>query len=160
MVYAMVAAGLAIIYLFPYVTKAVPSPLVAIIVLTAFSIFMKLDIRTVGDMGELPSTFPVFLLPNIPLTWETLLIILPYSATLAVVGLLESLMTAVIVDDLTDTTSAQEPGVYGPGHRQYRGRLLWRHGRVRHDRPVGDQRQIRRAGAALHPLCRLAFCSF
>ena len=114
-VYAMVAAGLGIIYLFPYVTKAVPSPLIAIIVLTAFSIFMGLDIRTVGDMGELPSAFPLFLLPNIPLNLETLLIILPYSATLAVVGLLESLMTSVIVDDLTDTTSAKNQECTGQG---------------------------------------------
>jgi sulfate permease, SulP family len=114
-VYAMVAAGLGIIYLFPYVTKAIPSPLVCIVVLTAFSIFTGLGIRTVGDMGELPSTFPVFLLPNIPLTLETLLIILPYSATLAVVGLLESLMTAVIVDDLTDTPSAKNQECTGQG---------------------------------------------
>ena len=114
-VYAMVAAGLAIIYLFPYVTKAVPSPLVSIIVLTAFSIWMGLEIRTVGDMGELPNAFPLFLLPNIPLTWETLLIIFPYSATLAVVGLLESLMTAVIVDDLTDTASRKNQECSGQG---------------------------------------------
>jgi len=114
-VYAMVAAGLAIIYLFPYVTKAIPSPLVCIIVLTSFSIFMGLDIRTVGDMGELPNSFPVFLLPNIPLTWETFMIILPYSATLAVVGLLESLMTAVIVDDLTDTPSLKNRECRGQG---------------------------------------------
>lgn len=114
-VYAMVAAGLGIIYLFPYVTKAVPSPLIAIIVLTAFSMTMGLDIRTVGDMGELPDTFPLFLLPNIPLNLETLLIILPYSATLAVVGLLESLMTAVIVDDLTDTPSAKNQECTGQG---------------------------------------------
>ncbi|MBI1299260.1 STAS domain-containing protein [bacterium] len=114
-VYAMVVAGLAIIYLFPYVTKAVPSPLVAIVTLTVFSISMGLDIRTVGDMGELPSTFPLFLLPNIPLTWETLMIIFPYSATLAVVGLLESLMTAVIVDDLTDTPSAKNQECTGQG---------------------------------------------
>ncbi len=114
-VYAMVAAGLAIIYLFPYVTKAIPSPLVCITTLTAFSMFMGLDIRTVGDMGQLPDTFPMFLLPNIPLTWETLMIILPYSITLAVVGLLESLMTAVIVDDLTDTSSAKNRESAGQG---------------------------------------------
>jgi SulP family sulfate permease len=114
-VYAMVAAGLLIIYLFPYVTKAIPSPLVSIVTLTAFSIFMGLEIRTVGDMGELPTAFPLFLLPNIPLTWETLTIIFPYSVTLAVVGLLESLMTAVIVDDLTDTPSAKNQECSGQG---------------------------------------------
>ncbi|MCB0081884.1 MAG: SulP family inorganic anion transporter [Caldilineaceae bacterium] len=114
-VYVMVAAGLAIIYLFPYITKAIPSPLVCIIVLTAFSIFMQLDIRTVGDMGELPDTFPLFLFPQIPLNWETLMIIFPYSITLAIVGLLESLMTAVIVDDLTDTPSQKNRECTGQG---------------------------------------------
>lgn len=114
-VYAMVAVGLAIIYLFPYVTKAIPSPLVCIVVLTAFSMIVGLDIRTVGDMGELPDTFPAFLLPDIPLNLETLMIILPYSITLAVVGLLESLMTAVIVDDFTDTTSQKNRECSGQG---------------------------------------------
>lgn len=113
--YAMVAAGLGIIYLFPYITKAVPSPLVAIVVLTAFSMFMGLDLRTVGDMGHLPDTLPMFLIPNIPLNLETLMIILPYSVTLAAVGLLESLMTAVIVDDLTDTPSQKNRECSGQG---------------------------------------------
>ncbi|MCB1488011.1 MAG: SulP family inorganic anion transporter, partial [Bauldia sp.] len=103
--YVMVAAGLAIIYLFPRVTKAIPSPLICILVLTAVAMAFGLDLRTVGDMGELPSTLPVFMLPDIPLTFETLTIILPYSAAVAAVGLLESLMTATIVDDLTDTPS-------------------------------------------------------
>lgn len=114
-VYAMVAAGLAIIYLFPYITTAVPSPLVCIITLTAFSLYMGLDIRTVGDMGQLPDSFPLFLIPNIPLTWETLTIIFPYALTLAVVGLLESLMTSVIVDDLTDTSSLKNQECTGQG---------------------------------------------
>ncbi len=114
-VYAMVAGGLGIIYLFPYVTKAVPSPLVAIVVLTALAIFMGLDIRTVGDMGELPDSLPVFLLPDVPLNWETLVIIFPVSATLAVVGLLESMMTASIVDDLTDTLSNKNRECVGQG---------------------------------------------
>ncbi len=113
--YAMVAAGLGIIYLLPYVTKAIPSPLVAIVVLTGFSTFFGLDVRSVGDMGELPSTLPLFLIPKIPLTWETLMIILPYAVTLTAVGLLESLMTAVIVDDLTDTPSAKNRECTGQG---------------------------------------------
>ena len=104
-VYAMTATGLAIIYLFPYLSKAIPSPLVAILVLTFISLTLGLDIRTVGDMGDLPSTLPVFLVPDMPFTLESLQIILPYSLALAVVGLLESMMTATIVDDLTDTTS-------------------------------------------------------
>lgn len=114
-VYAMVAVGLGIIYLFPYLTKSIPSPLVSIVVLTVFSIVMQLNIRTVGDMGELPTTFPLFMLPNIPFNLETLTIILPYSLTLAVVGLLETLMTAVIVDDLTDTPSAKNRECMGQG---------------------------------------------
>jgi Sulfate permease and related transporters (MFS superfamily) len=88
--YALVAAGLGIIYLFPYLTKAVPSPLVTIIVLTALTLAFGWDVRTVGDMGALPDTLPVFLIPDIPLTLETLLIILPYSIAVAVVGLLEA----------------------------------------------------------------------
>lgn len=114
-VYAMVAAGLAIIYLFPYLTKAVPSPLVCIISLTAVSIALDLDIRTVGDMGQLPDSLPVFLLPQVPLNLETLTIIFPYAVTLAIVGLLESLMTATIVDDLTDTPSNKNRECAGQG---------------------------------------------
>ncbi len=114
-VYAMVAAGLGIIYLFPYVTKAVPSPLVAIVVLTGVAIGLGLDIRTVGDLGQLPDSLPIFLLPDVPLNFETLRIILPVSATLAVVGLLESMMTAAIVDDLTDTPSRKSRECVGQG---------------------------------------------
>ena len=114
-VYAMTAAGLAIIYGLPYLTKAIPSPLVTIVVLTAVSIAMGLDIRTVGDMGELPSSLPVFLWPDVPLNLDTLKIILPYSMTLAVVGLLESMMTASIVDDLTDTPSNKNRECMGQG---------------------------------------------
>ncbi len=113
--YAMVAGGLAIIYLLPRLTKAVPSPLICIIVLTALAIGFNLDLRTVGDMGELPSTLPVFLIPDIPWTLETLWIILPYSAGVAAVGLLESLMTASIVDELTDTTSDKNQECIGQG---------------------------------------------
>ncbi len=113
--YVMVAAGLAIIYLFPYLTKAVPSPLICIIILTAVAIGFGLDVRTVGDMGELPSTLPVFLIPDIPLNLDTLTIILPYSAAVAAVGLLESLMTASIVDEFTDTTSDKNCECIGQG---------------------------------------------
>lgn len=115
LVYAMLAAGLIIIYGFPYITKAVPSPLICILVLTAIAIYFDLDVRTVGDMGELPDSLPVFLLPDVPLSWETLTIIFPYSATLAAVGLLESMMTATIVDDLTDTPSDKNRECIGQG---------------------------------------------
>ncbi len=117
-VYAMTAAGLGIIYLFPYVPKIgklIPSPLVCILTLTAVAIYLGLDIRTVGDMGELPDTLPIFLWPDVPLTFETLAIIFPYSAALAVVGLLESMMTATIVDDLTDTPSDKNRECKGQG---------------------------------------------
>ena len=114
-VYAMTAAGLGIIYGLPCITKVVPSPLVTIVFLTGVSIYLGLDIRTVGDMGELPDSLPVFLLPDVPLAWETLGIILPYSVTLMVVGLLESLMTATIVDDMTDTKSNKNRECVGQG---------------------------------------------
>lgn len=117
-VYAMTACGLGIIYLFPLlpkIGKILPSPLICILSLTAISVALGLDIRTVGDMGELPDTLPIFLLPNVPLSLETLLIILPYSIGLAVVGLLESMMTATIVDDLTDTRSDKNRECKGQG---------------------------------------------
>ena len=114
-VYPMVVAGLAIIYLFPYLTKAVPSPLVCIVVLTIVALILGLDIRTVGDMGQLPDSLPIFLIPQIPLNFETLSIIFPYALTLAVVGLLESMMTATIVDDLTDSPSNKNRECAGQG---------------------------------------------
>jgi SulP family sulfate permease len=115
LVYAMVAAGLGIIYLLPRITRAVPSPLVAIVVLTAIAMVLKLDVRRVGDLGELPSSMPLFFWPQVPWTFETLRIILPYSLGLAAVGLLESLMTAQIVDDLTDTPSDKNRESLGQG---------------------------------------------
>ncbi|WP_111640351.1 SulP family inorganic anion transporter [Marinimicrobium alkaliphilum] len=115
LVYTMLVAGLAIIYGLPYLTKAVPSPLICIVVLTGIALFFGLDIRTVGDMGELPDSLPVFLIPDIPLNVETLMIIFPYSVTLAIVGLLESMMTATIVDDLTDTPSDKNRECVGQG---------------------------------------------
>lgn len=117
-VYIMCATGLGIIYLFPLlpvVGKVIPSPLVCILSMTAVSLIMGLDIRTVGDMGDLPDTLPIFLWPEVPLNWETLSIVFPYSAALAVVGLLESLMTATIVDDLTDTPSDKNRECQGQG---------------------------------------------
>ena len=113
--YAMVAAGLAIIYLLPRLTKAVPSPLVAILILSAISIGLGLPVNTVGDMGKLPEGLPSLAIPNVPISWETLRIILPYSATMAAVGLLESLLTAQIVDDMTDTDSDKRRECAGQG---------------------------------------------
>jgi SulP family sulfate permease len=113
--YIMVVASLAIIYLLPRLTKAIPSPLIAIIVMTALSMGIGFDLRTVGDMGALPTEFPAFALPDVPLNLETLRIILPYSLTLAMVGLLESLMTAAIVDEMTDTNSDKNRECRGQG---------------------------------------------
>ncbi|MGV8860727.1 MAG: SulP family inorganic anion transporter [Pseudomonas sp.] len=126
-VYAMTASGLAIIYLFPYVPvlgKLIPSPLVCILTLTAVAIYFGLDIRTVGDMGALPDTLPVFLWPDIPLNLETLKIILPYSVAMAVVGLLESMMTATIVDEFTDTSSDKNRECRGQGIANIASSLL------------------------------------
>ncbi|MFJ1298331.1 SulP family inorganic anion transporter [Pseudomonadota bacterium AL_CKDN230030165-1A_HGKHYDSX7] len=114
-VYVMVACGLAIIYLLPRFTRAIPSPLVCIVVLTAVSMAMGLTVRTVGDMGAFPESLPTLALPGVPLTWETLQIILPYSIAIAVVGLLESLMTASIIDDYTDTASDKNRECRGQG---------------------------------------------
>ena len=117
LMYGMVAAGLVIIYGLPLLTTAVPSPLVCIILLTGVSMSMGLSdtLNTVGDMGDLPSTLPIFLLPNVPLNFETLQIIFPFAISLAIVGLLESLMTSTIVDDLTDTTSDKNRECTGQG---------------------------------------------
>ncbi|MBA3379874.1 MAG: SulP family inorganic anion transporter [Chloroflexia bacterium] len=113
--YPMLAAGLVIIYGLPRITTVVPSPLVSIVVLTIVAVVFNLDVRTVSDMGELPSSLPMFLLPDIPLNVETLTIILPYAIPLAIVGLLESLMTASIVDDFTDTPSDKNRESAGQG---------------------------------------------
>jgi SulP family sulfate permease len=113
--YALIALGLVIIYGFPRLTRAVPSPLVAIAVLTVITAVLHLDVRTVAHLGALPSALPEFALPNVPFTFETLRIILPYAVTLAAVGLLESLLTAQIVDDMTDTSSNKNRECIGQG---------------------------------------------
>ncbi|WP_102272732.1 SulP family inorganic anion transporter [Cytobacillus massiliigabonensis] len=113
--YTMAAGALAIIYLFPRITKAVPSPLVAIIVITIIAIMTKSDVKTVGDMGHLTSALPSFFFPDVPFNFETLKIIFPYSLALSIVGLLESLLTASIVDDMTDTASDKNRESRGQG---------------------------------------------
>ena len=114
-VYVMVAVGLAIIYLFPRITKSIPSPLVAIVLLTAVSIALEIDVPTVGDMGELPTAFPIFILPEVPFNLETLEIIFPPALTLTIVGLLETLLTAALLDELTDTPSDKNREAKGQG---------------------------------------------
>jgi SulP family sulfate permease len=117
-VYLFVALGLTIIYLFPLIPmigKLIPSPLVCIIVITLIAVLFGVDVRTVGDMGSLPNTLPIFLLPDIPWNLETLNIIFPYAIALAAVGLLESMMTATIVDEMTDTPSNKFQECKGQG---------------------------------------------
>lgn len=114
-VYALVAAGLAVMYLLPRVTTAIPSPLVAIVLLTAVCVFAGIGVPTVGDEGKLPDALPILGVPAVPLSLQTLLIIAPYSLTLAVVGLLESLMTAKLVDDITETGSDKDRESRGQG---------------------------------------------
>ena len=104
-VYPLVLLGLAIIMLFPRLTKTVPAPLVAIVVLTAITVTAAIAVPTVGDEGELPDSLPQLLIPEVPFTLETLQIIAPYALAMAVVGILESLLTAKLVDDVTDTHS-------------------------------------------------------
>ncbi|PSN18932.1 sodium-independent anion transporter [filamentous cyanobacterium CCP5] len=114
-VYVMVAAGLGIIYGLPRLTRAVPSPLVAIVLLTGIALTAGINVPTVGDMGTLPDSLPVFLLPDIPLNFETIEIILPYALALSLVGLLESFLTANVIDDFTDTTSDKNQEAMGQG---------------------------------------------
>jgi len=117
-VYALTIVGLGIIYLFPYVPKIgkiLPSPLVTIVLLTLFVMFIGWDVRNVGDMGQLPDTLPIFLWPDVPLNFETLQIIFPYSFALAIVGLLESFMTTTIIDELTDTKGDKNKEARGQG---------------------------------------------
>ena len=114
--YAFVALGLAVIYLFPYlpkVGKSIPSPLICILVLTALALFLGTDMRMVSDLGHFPDTLPIFLLPDIPLTLETLQIVFPYAITLATVGLLETMMTTTVVNEVT--------GTEGDRHQECRG---------------------------------------
>jgi SulP family sulfate permease len=113
--YALVAAGLALIFIVPRLTTAIPAPLVAIVVLTAATVLGAIDVPTVGDEGELPDALPILGIPAVPFSVETLVIVAPYSLTLAVVGLLESLMTAKLVDDITETRSDKEREARGQG---------------------------------------------
>lgn len=112
---ALVAAGLAVIYLLPRLTRAVPAPLVAIVVLTMFVVVSGIAVPDVGDEGELPSVLPFLGIPSVPFNFETLSIIAPYALTLSVVGLLESLMTARLVDDITETGSDKDREARGQG---------------------------------------------
>ncbi len=114
-VYPLVAVGLAILFLWPKLTRAVPAPLIAIVLLTGAVVVFGISVPTVGDQGELPRSLPELFIPNVPFTWETLQIIAPFALAVAVVGLLESLMTAKLVDDITDTHSRKTREAWGQG---------------------------------------------
>ena len=147
--YPLILGSLAIIYLLPRVTRAVPSPLVAIVVATALVWFTGWDVRTVGDLGALPDALPIFLIPDVPLDLETLRIILPYALADRRRG------PAGKPDDAEHRRRGHrhrilaQDGMHRPGPGQFRHRLLRRHGRLRHDRPVDDQRELRRPRAAV-----------
>ncbi len=113
--YAMIAGGLAIIYLLPRLTTAIPSPLICILVLTGVSVAFPMPLHTVADLGRLPGSLPSFAVPHVPFTCATLGVVAPYALAMAVVGLLESMMTASVVDDLTDTTSSKARECTGLG---------------------------------------------
>lgn len=114
-VYAMVAGTLAIIYVFPRLTKVVPSALVSIIFMTVIAVVFRLDFTAVGDIGQITRSLPVFQLPSVLFSMETLFILLPYALPLAIVGILESLLTATIVDEMTDTSSDKNKEIRGQG---------------------------------------------
>lgn len=113
--YLFLAITLVIVYTLPQFIKVIPAPLIAIVVLTAITLFFHIDMKTIGDLGNIDRSLPHFLLPDVPFNVETLMIILPYSLALSVVGLLESLMTAQLLDDITDTTSNKSTEVRGQG---------------------------------------------
>ena len=114
-VYPLVALGLAIMVGMPKLTEAVPAPLVAIVVVTAICMVFGVQVPTVGDRGELPDTLPELMIPHVPWTWETLQIVAPYALGVALVGLMESLMTAKLIDEITDTHSNKTREGFGQG---------------------------------------------
>jgi SulP family sulfate permease len=115
MVYPLVAAGLIIMIVMPRITKIIPAPLVAIVVLTVATVVISLNVPTIGDQGELPQSLPGLFFPDVPLNWDTFMIIAPYALGMALVGILESLMTAKLVDEITDTHSNKTRETWGQG---------------------------------------------
>lgn len=114
-VYPLVAVGLAILAVLPRFTKAIPAPLVTIVIVTALVVLFALDVPNVGDQGELPRSLPELFVPNVPITWGTFAIIAPYALAMALVGLMESLMTAKLVDEITETPSNKTRESWGQG---------------------------------------------
>lgn len=115
LMYVLVAISILIIFLFPKINKIIPAPLVAIVVLTAVTIIFKIDVTRIGDLGNISNSLPSFLFPNVDLNLETLKIILPFSLSLAAVGLVESLLTAQLLDEMSDTSSNKNRECIGQG---------------------------------------------
>lgn len=113
--YVFVGVTLLIVYILPRFLKSIPAPLIAIVALTALALFANIEMRTVGDLGTITQSLPSFFIPNVPFSLETLMIIFPYSIALAIVGLLETLLTATIVDDMTGTESNKNKESRGQG---------------------------------------------
>ena len=134
----LVAATMAIVYFLPKLTRALPSSLVAIISITCIVRFFHMDTRTVGDIASLSGSFPRFHLPGVPLTWETLTVIFPYSLVMAGVGLIESLLTLRVIDEYTETSGNGNRECVGQGVANTVNGFFWRNGRVRHDRSEHD----------------------
>ncbi|MFF0814222.1 SulP family inorganic anion transporter [Rhodococcus sp. NPDC003318] len=124
LVYPLTAAGIVMVVVVPKLTTAVPAPLIAIVVLTAAVVVLNLDVPDVADQGELPSGLPTWMIPDVPLTWDTLTVVAPFALGLALVGLLESLLTAKLVDDITDTPSDKTREAWGQGVANMAGALF------------------------------------
>ena len=137
--------------LFPRLTKVVPAPLVSIVILTAVTVGAGIAVPpTVGDKGKPPSSLPVPGLPDVPFTWHTLTVIAPYAPAVSLVGLMETLMTAKLVDDITDSPSNKTRESIGQGIADIVTGFVRGHGRLRRDRPDGDQREERRPHPPVH----------
>src|SRR5690625_5455241 len=115
MTYVFVSITLLSVYIVPRFITGISAPLIAIVLLTSFAIYGNVDLRTVGDLGSITSALPSFFIPDVPFTFETLAIIFPYSIALAIIGLLESLLTSTIVDDMTGTESKKNREARGQG---------------------------------------------
>ncbi len=114
-VYPLAAVGLLIMIFWPKINDSIPAPLATVIALAAVAFLLRIDVPTVSDMGELPTSLPSLFIPDVPLNWQTLQIIFPYALGMAIVGLMESLMTAKLVDDITDTHSDKTRESWGQG---------------------------------------------
>ena len=161
----LVAGTMAIIWVMPKITKALPAPLVAIGLVATIVILMDLPVPRVGDLASLAGGLPTFHIPMVPLNFETLQIILPYAVILALIGLIESLLTLNLIGEITGERGRCQPRMYRPRCRKYGYGIFWRHGRLCYDRAIDDQREIRRTNAnvgcfsrfiftCVHPFCQ------